>query len=67
MGALHSFSIKNIFHDKMDLRLFYFCVTIRKSLQMFRKSQLSLHPVPFNIHSFKTIYLYQVFEISLSI
>ena len=24
MGALHSLSIKNIFYDKMDLRLFYF-------------------------------------------
>ena len=28
MEVLHSFSIKNIFHGKMDLRLFYFCVTI---------------------------------------
>ena len=28
MGVLHSFSIKNIFYDKMDLRLFYFRVTI---------------------------------------
>ena len=28
MGVLHSFSIKNIFCDKMDLRLFYFHVTI---------------------------------------
>ena len=28
MGVLHSFSIKNIFYDKMDLRLFYFHVTI---------------------------------------
>ena len=27
MGVLHSFSIKNIFYDKMDLRLFYFRVT----------------------------------------
>ena len=26
MGVLHSFSIKNIFYDKMDLRLFYFHV-----------------------------------------
>ena len=25
-GALHSFSIKNIFDNKMDLRLFYFDV-----------------------------------------
>ena len=24
---LHSFSLKNIFYDKMDLRLFYFRVT----------------------------------------
>ena len=23
-GVLHSFSIKNVFHGKMDLRLFYF-------------------------------------------
>ena len=28
MGVLHSFSIKNIFYDKMDFRLFYFHVTI---------------------------------------
>ena len=28
MGVLHSFSIKNIFHDKMDLRIFYFRVMI---------------------------------------
>ena len=28
MGVLHSFSIKNNFYDKMDLRLFYFHVTI---------------------------------------
>ena len=28
MGVLHLFSIKNIFHDKMDFRLFYFHVTI---------------------------------------
>ena len=27
-GVLHSFSIKNIFYDKMDLRLFYFHMTI---------------------------------------
>ena len=26
MGLLHSFSIDNIFYDKMDLRLFYFHV-----------------------------------------
>ena len=25
-GALHSFSIKNNFNDKMDLKLFYFDV-----------------------------------------
>ena len=27
IGALHLFFIKNIFHDKMDLRLSYFRVT----------------------------------------
>ena len=26
MGGVHLFSIKNIFYDKMDLRLFYFDV-----------------------------------------
>ena len=30
MGVLHSFSIKNVFYGKMDLRLFYFHVTIKK-------------------------------------
>ena len=30
MGVLHSFSIKNIFCDKIELRLFYFRVTIWK-------------------------------------
>ena len=29
-GVLHSFSIKTIFYDKMDVRLFYFHVTNRK-------------------------------------
>ena len=28
MGVLHSFSIKNIFYDKMDVRLVNFHVTI---------------------------------------
>ena len=28
MGVLNSFFIKNIFYDKMDLRLFYFRVMI---------------------------------------
>ena len=28
VGVLHSFSIKNVFYDKMDLRLFYFHVTM---------------------------------------
>ena len=28
MGVLDSFSIKNIFYDKMDFRLSYFHVTI---------------------------------------
>ena len=28
MGVLHSFFIKNIFYDKMDLRLFYFDVAM---------------------------------------
>ena len=28
MGVLHSFSIKNIFYNEVDLRLFYFDVVI---------------------------------------
>ena len=32
MGALHSFSIKNIFYTKMDLRLFCFQVTMYKQM-----------------------------------
>ena len=32
IGVLRSFPIKNIFYDKMDLRLFYFCMTERNSL-----------------------------------
>ena len=34
MGVLHSFSIKNIFCDKMDLRLFYFDVANYINLQL---------------------------------
>ena len=30
MGVLHSLSIKNIFYDKTDLKLFNFCVTVCK-------------------------------------
>ena len=33
MGVLHSFSIKNIFYDKMDLMIFYFYVTIYAQLE----------------------------------
>ena len=33
MGALHLFSIKNIFYDKMNLRLFYFDKAICKITQ----------------------------------
>ena len=33
-GFLHSFSIKNNFYDKMDLRLFYFDVAISKMIFM---------------------------------
>ena len=36
MGVLHSFSIKNIFYDKMDLRLFYFRMTIFSLMQDLR-------------------------------
>ena len=33
MGVLHSFSIKNIFYDEMDLRLFYFRVIFEVKLK----------------------------------
>ena len=33
MGVLHSFSIKNIFFDKMELRLSYFDVANHKYVQ----------------------------------
>ena len=35
MGVLHSFSIKNIFYDKMDLRLFYFHVRTYQFYQFY--------------------------------
>ena len=31
MNVLHSFSIKNIFYDKVDLSLFYFYVTMSRT------------------------------------
>ena len=34
MGVLHSFSIKNIFYDTMNLRLFYFDVTTFQSMMI---------------------------------
>ena len=45
IGVLHSFSIKNIFYDKMDLRLFYFDVAIckqREIEQLFNQTGLSV-------------------------
>ena len=33
MGVLHSFAIKNIFHEKMNLRLFYFDVATFLKIQ----------------------------------
>ena len=38
MGILHSFYIKNIFYDKMDLRLLYFHVTKYPSQSMLYKN-----------------------------
>ena len=40
--VLHSFSIKNIFYDKMDLRLFYFDVAKWVHLKENSSSQKSL-------------------------
>ena len=39
-GGCHSFSIKNIFYDKMDLGLFYFHVT---NYKMFSSSSVNAH------------------------
>ena len=36
MNVRHSFSIKNIFYDKMDLRLFYFDVVIYGTYEVFK-------------------------------
>ena len=49
MGVLHSFSIKNIFHDKMELRLFLFaCVAYVK-----KKYYVRLYLIEFD--NFKNI------------
>ena len=42
-GVLHSFSIKNIFYYKMDLRLFYFYVT---TSYIFRRESFILKGLP---------------------
>ena len=44
MGVLYSLSIKNIFYDKMDLRLFYFRVTILCLLLRSKKLYLEIIP-----------------------
>ena len=49
-GVLHSFSIRNIFYDKMDLRLFYLDVAIykpsgcKKRLPYYKINPLSTNP-----------------------
>ena len=62
MSVFHSFSIKNIFYDKMNFRLFYFHVTIfvysikiRKNtdqknyeLEHFSRSELKLKELYFS-------------------
>ena len=35
-GVLRSYSIKHIFHDKMDLRLFYFREMVRTRKNLFK-------------------------------
>ena len=37
-GVIHSFSIKNIFHDKMDVGLFYFHKRTRLEFHITRDS-----------------------------
>ena len=53
MGVLHSFSIKNIFDDKMDLGLFYFDVAIcHTNFTIFRSYyQTQIHLGKVNIRS----------------
>ena len=41
VGTLHSFSIKNIFYGKMDLRFFYFDVTIYTKIPKHCSSNVS--------------------------
>ena len=41
IGVLHSFSIKSIFYDKMELRLFCFCMMIYSMCQLIKILQTS--------------------------
>ena len=45
MGVLYSLSIKNIFYDKMDLRLFYFRLYYISHL-LLRSKKLYLEIIP---------------------
>ena len=47
-GALHSFSIKNIFYDKMDLTVFYFYYFIFKFVIWGVKNSNSKSVVKYN-------------------
>ena len=51
MGVLHSFSIKNIFYDKIDLWLFHF----RKAICMSETYACTMHFYTGIVHN---IYLY---------
>ena len=46
MGVLHSFSIKNIFHDKMDLKLFYFDAVIGSKIDIRTKCNKNITIYP---------------------
>ena len=49
VGVLHSFSIKNIFYDKMDLRFFYFDVTIYRKIPKQCSSNVSTKNFVFSL------------------
>ena len=57
IGAVHSFSIKKIFYEKMNLRLFYFRVTIcnHNSCWYINKGNVSkIHLFDADIHTLES-------------
>ena len=72
MGVLHSFSIKNIFYDKSNLRLFYFHVTkydyLCKSIlshMVFKLTYLLEQPILLVLYFPFCCSLFQIFPVSV--